>query len=150
MEAGIPALDALLVWGGAITLLAALGTAAWRAVRGTLRVGRKVEEFINDWNGEPARPGVPARLGVMQRVSGIEGRVASIEHELHPEGGTSLRDAVDLANTRLARRSATRVGRSTSRRRPSDEPPALHGSGGGRFLIHDDPKGHAICVGALP
>lgn len=58
---GIPALDAALVWGGAITALAGIGTVAWRGVRGVLHLGRRVNEFMDDWAGEEARPGVPAR-----------------------------------------------------------------------------------------
>lgn len=100
---GIPALDLVLVWGGAFTILAGAGTAAWRGIRGTLHLGRRVEQFMDDWIGEEARPGVPGRPGVMQRVSGIEERLARVEHELYPNSGGSLRDAVDMANVRLAR-----------------------------------------------
>lgn len=104
MEAtGIPALDAALTWGGAITVLASVGTVAWRGLRGTLRLARRVEEFMDDWAGEEERPGVPGRLGVMARVSAIEDRLGRVEDELYPNSGGSLRDAVDLANQRLAR-----------------------------------------------
>lgn len=58
---------------------------------------------MDDWYGEPERPGVPARPGVMERVSGIETRLNGVVHELHPNDGGSLRDAVDQANTRLRR-----------------------------------------------
>lgn len=39
----------------------------------------------------------------MERVSAIEDRLTRVEHELYPNSGGSLRDAVDLANRRLAR-----------------------------------------------
>ncbi|WP_289975148.1 hypothetical protein [Streptomyces sp. SRF1] len=100
---GIPALDAALVWGGAVSVLAGVGTVVWRGLRGALRLGRRVNEFMDDWAGEEARPGVPGRPGVMERVSAIEGRLQRVEHELYPNSGGSLRDAVDLANERLAR-----------------------------------------------
>ena len=103
METGYPWLDRFLVWGGALTLAAAVVALLWRAVRGTVRVAGKVETLVDDWTGEEARPGVAARPGVMERVGVIEERVERIERELHPEGGTSLRAAVDLANSRLAR-----------------------------------------------
>ncbi|MFE4972647.1 hypothetical protein ACFRAR_11055 [Kitasatospora sp. NPDC056651] len=44
-----------------------------------------------------------ARPGLMERVGGIEDRLTRVEHELYPNSGESLRDAVDLANRRLAR-----------------------------------------------
>jgi HAMP domain-containing protein len=49
---------------------------------------RKQRIFESDWNGEPARPGVPGRAGIMERVAAIEG-------ELKPNGGGSLRDSVN-------------------------------------------------------
>ncbi|WP_439082045.1 hypothetical protein [Streptomyces sp. WL006] len=97
------ALDAVLVWGGAVSVVATLGTVAWRAARGAIRLGRRVDHFMDDWTGEEERPGVPARPGVIERVSGIEERLSRVEHELYPNSGGSLRDAVDLANERLAR-----------------------------------------------
>lgn len=106
---GVPAVDTFLIWGGALTLAAAVGALAWKAVRGTLRLGGKIEQFIDDWNGEEERPGVPARPGVMERVggiedrmTGIEDRVARVEEQMNPNHGSSLRDAVDLANRRLS------------------------------------------------
>lgn len=44
---------------------------------------RRTQEFLEDWFGEPARPGQEARPGAMQRL-------AQLEHN----GGSSLRDAV--------------------------------------------------------
>ncbi|HBF79404.1 MAG TPA: hypothetical protein DD420_05555 [Streptomyces sp.] len=43
---------------------------------------------------EGGRPGVTARLG------GVEQRLGSVEHELHPHPGGSLREAVDRAHAR--------------------------------------------------
>ncbi|MEZ7005810.1 hypothetical protein [Streptomyces sp. AD55] len=100
---GIPALDTLLVWGGAITVLAGVVTVVWRAVRGLAHFARRVEQFMDDWAGQPARAGVPVRPGVMERMAGMEERLGRVEHELYPNTGHSLRDAVDLANHRLAR-----------------------------------------------
>lgn len=100
---GIPAVDALLVWGGAASVLTAVATVLWKITRGALALGRRVEEFMDDWTGEEPRPGVPGRPGVMERLGGFEDRLGRVEHELHPNSGESLRDAVDLANHRLAR-----------------------------------------------
>lgn len=102
-ETGVPALDTVLVWGGALTLLVAAGTAAWRAIRAAARLGRRTNNFMDDWYGEEQRPGVTGRPGVMERIGGIEDRLTRVEHELYPNSGDSLRDAVDQANERLAR-----------------------------------------------
>jgi hypothetical protein len=106
---GVPAVDTLLVWGGVVSLVVTLGALAWRGIRSGVRIGRRMDEFIDDWRGEPSRPGVPARPGVMERMEGLETRMNGfdddlqrIKHELYPNGGGSLRDAVNLANQQLA------------------------------------------------
>lgn len=55
---------------------------------------RRVDDFLGDWNGEPDRPGVPGHPGVMARLDGIERRVTAVEKQLHPNGGSTLADAV--------------------------------------------------------
>jgi hypothetical protein len=79
-------LDTAAVTGfvGAVT-----GSLATLAVAWT-RVVRPIQRIAEDWNGEPARPrdGVPERPGVMLRLSRIEA-------EMHPNGGSSMRDAVN-------------------------------------------------------
>lgn len=56
---------------------------------------RKINHFVDDMTGEEARPGFPARPGLFQRLD-------SIEHELHPNSGKSLRDAIDQQGKQLA------------------------------------------------
>lgn len=70
---------------GAITT--AIGGVAL-LLRGAARRGKRFADFLDDWNGEPARSGVAERPGVMQRLASIEG-------ELRPNGGGSIRDAVN-------------------------------------------------------
>ncbi len=94
---GNPTLDVVLMWGGAITVLAGVIGLLWRATRASMRLAGRVEEFMDDWAGEPGRP------GVMERVVGIEERLTRVEHELYPNSGGSLRGAVDMANERLSR-----------------------------------------------
>jgi len=53
--------------------------------------------------GNLAGPGVLPRSGVMERLAWFEDRLTRVEHELHPNSGQSLRDAVDRANLRLTR-----------------------------------------------
>ncbi|MEV0016716.1 hypothetical protein [Streptomyces tendae] len=100
---GIPAVDAVLVWGGAVSLLTGVVTVLWRGVRGAVHLAGRTGQFFDDFYGEEERPGVPARPGVLERLSAFEARMTRVEHELYPNSGESLRDAVDLANRRLAR-----------------------------------------------
>ncbi|MEW2066625.1 hypothetical protein [Streptomyces sp. NPDC007346] len=102
-ETGIPALDVVLMWGGAVTVVAGVIALAWRAVRASVRLAARVDHFMDDWAGEVGRAGVPARPGVMERLATFEDRLTSVEHELYPNDGGSLRDAVDRANARLTR-----------------------------------------------
>jgi uncharacterized coiled-coil protein SlyX len=76
---------------------------------------KRVVHFLDDFNGEEARPGIPERLGMSARISQLENCVSSsrteleqlnkkvtfIEKELHPNHGTSMRDKVDRIVLRL-------------------------------------------------
>lgn len=66
----------------ALGVLAAIATAvawllhkAWPAVR-------KLNHFVDDVAGEPARPGVPARPGLMERMCNLEGRLGNVEEDV--------------------------------------------------------------------
>lgn len=90
----------------------------WTATRNLARGLRRLVHFADDWFGEPERDGVPARPGVMERMSAIESagadtradvrglleRVERVEHELRPNSGLSLRDAVDRVENAVADR----------------------------------------------
>jgi len=60
----------------------------WRWSRGTTR---QLSTFLEDWNGEGPRPGVPARLGVMERLAVVEGDTA----QLRRNGGAHLADKIE-------------------------------------------------------
>jgi hypothetical protein len=113
---GIPAIDAAVVWSAVAVAIATGVGLLWRVTRRIKRAANRVEEFVDDWTGEPARPGVEARPGVMERLGGMEQRlggiercgadtarrVERIEHELHPNSGTSVRDALDRVEAALS------------------------------------------------
>lgn len=108
-------LTPLIAWGaGSLLALGALATAAvalGKAGRRVLRIARTFDLFFREWFGEapdeqrgkPRRPGIPERLGnvekhmgrMCERLSEVDDRVQRVEHEMHPNSGSSLRDAVD-------------------------------------------------------
>lgn len=122
MSTGVQAVDAALVWGGAISVLGGVVTVLWRVIRATSRLASRAGQFFDDWYGEEGRPGVPARAGVMERLGDVEAGLQELRHEVRPNGGDSLRDAVNLANRRLARLCPD-PGPSADLE-PPDDPPA--------------------------
>jgi len=85
------ATSAILIAAG---LVAAL-TVLLKAVGWMLRTLHRLGDFLDDWNGEPARPGVPRRPGHLERLQNVESSVRRIEEQMHNNGGSSLRDQVD-------------------------------------------------------
>ncbi|WP_116200739.1 hypothetical protein [Amycolatopsis circi] len=88
----------------------------WTATRNAARGLRRLGHFADDWFGEPERNGSPARPGVIERIAAIETdgaatrddvrdlveRVERVEHELRPNSGASLRDAIDRVENAVA------------------------------------------------
>ncbi len=70
-----------------LTALGWLVTKAWRGLR-------SIGHLVDDLRGEPARPGVPERPGIMTRLAALEADTARVKAEVTPNGGGSLRDAV--------------------------------------------------------
>lgn len=87
---GILILDAIIIAGAVTAALMGLFK-AFKAIAGLVR---RVTHFLDDYLGTEERPGVPARAGLSERL-------ASIEHELHPNSGTSMRDSIDRIESRL-------------------------------------------------
>jgi hypothetical protein len=82
--------------------LGALGwlvTKAWRGLRG-------IGHLVDDLRGEPARPGVPERPGIMSRLATLEQDVSRVRSEVTPNGGGSMRDAVNRIETKLREHDA--------------------------------------------
>lgn len=97
---GVPVVDAAVIWSVAAAAILGLLTLACRAVVAVRRMMQRVDDLVDDWQGVPERPGVPGRPGVMARLRQIESRMAGVEHELRPNSGRSLRDAVDRVDAR--------------------------------------------------
>ena len=104
---------------GIIAVFAVIGW-AWKQLKPPTK---GIEHFLEDWNGEPERPGVPARPGMMQRVANIETAqnasathqtkaeeffekyapiIDRLDHEMHPNSGSSMADAVNRTERSLA------------------------------------------------
>lgn len=89
----------------AAAVVTALGV-LWRkvvrpALRWTRRTARRVDATLDGLLGVPAKDDQPAKPGIIERMGRVEQRLASIEHELHPNSGTSLRDAVDRVEQKV-------------------------------------------------
>ena len=97
---------------GVVTAVAA-GAWLWRAaigpaVKRARAVGRQVEDFLESWQGRPARPGYPAEPGIPERVAGIEDlmpgwttalaehteAIEEIRYHIQPNHGGSAHDAL--------------------------------------------------------
>jgi len=73
---GNPWLDVFVAAGIIATglgLLALIG----KVVRWMLRTWKRITDFLDDWNGEPARPGVEARPGFPERIARLERTVSN-------------------------------------------------------------------------
>lgn len=67
---------------GVVTAVGILAGAAYEVIKIAKRFDRKFDEFQSDWNGTEARPGVPGRAGVMERLSLIEVAQTDTRHRL--------------------------------------------------------------------
>ncbi len=89
--------------------------ALWKGGRAVARFMRRVYDFLDQWNGEPARDGEPARAGVPARLAALEvgqretraavqqvrTEVQQVKGELKPNGGTTLRDGLNRIEEHL-------------------------------------------------
>lgn len=88
-------MSVLILWATLGPAIALVLAGAWRLFRSIRRVAVRIDEFMDDWAGQPARPGVHRRPGVMERLE-------RIEHELKPNSGESLRDAVNRIEAQVS------------------------------------------------
>lgn len=87
-------MQTLIAAGAAAGAILAVFALIGYVVRTMRKLTREFSNFREDWAGEAGRPGVPARPGVLERLT-------SIEHELKTNGGSSLKDAVNRVDRRL-------------------------------------------------
>jgi hypothetical protein len=104
---GVHGIDQLVIWSIAAVAIAGGVALLWRVTRGARHLVRRLDEFADDWQGLPNRPGVPGHAGVMARLGAIEDRLAAVEHELRPNSGSSMRDAIDRVDERTRRFAPT-------------------------------------------
>lgn len=97
-------MDPATIWATIGGVVASVG-AIWAVVKKILPFLRKIFHLIDDLTGEEERPGVPARLGVLGELGAVRTklddvtvRLGSIEHELHPNSGSSM---IDKLNVRI-------------------------------------------------
>lgn len=91
----------IIYWAGAILTITGALFALVKLGGGVFRTSKKWDDFLEDWHGTPARPGRPAVPGVMQRLVELEDGLRTVSHEMFPNSGLSLRDAVNRAETDL-------------------------------------------------
>lgn len=98
-------LIAVWPWFGAFCAAGFLILMGWKYLRPPTK---GLNHFLEDWNGEPERPGVPGRPGVMVRFSNIEefttkyGPIIDrLDHEMHPNSGSSMADSVNRTERKL-------------------------------------------------
>ena len=87
-----------LMAGGGAALLGILTVAA----RTGRVMHRRITDFLDDWTGQPKRPGVPERPGVMARLAAVEDAALTVKSETMPNHGNSMRDIVHQTSIDLA------------------------------------------------
>ena len=65
-----------------VVILGVLVTVAIRINKLIYPVWHKLEEMANDFTGEPERPGVPAKPGIMERIAKLEQLVEELSNKI--------------------------------------------------------------------
>jgi len=63
---------------GLVTFAITLLGIAWKFIAYVRAFAKRFESFLEDWEGEKARPGVPERPGVMERLQRNEDAIAQL------------------------------------------------------------------------
>lgn len=76
-----------------------------KKVHDTVRpYAQAIRDFLTDWQGTPARPGVERKPGVMERLDGQDGQIAEIRKQVTPNHGTSAHDKLARQITHVNRK----------------------------------------------
>ena len=89
-----------LVTGVIAVLSTGSAVATWIGVKVWPFV-RKLNHFVDDVAGEPPRRGVPARPGLMERMSTVETDLRIVKAEVKNSHGSNLRDDLDRVEAQL-------------------------------------------------
>lgn len=85
-----------------VIVATALATAVGWALRCTWRILSRTTRFLDDYFGEAARDGLPARPGVMSRLQNVEEITTEVRAEMRINAGNSLRDVVHQTAAEVA------------------------------------------------
>lgn len=85
----------VLVILGTAGIVSAVAVIWKQAILPITHLVEEVKDFLGDWKGEPERPGVPGRMGVLERLEEHDNELQAIRAEVRPNDGGSLRDAVN-------------------------------------------------------
>jgi hypothetical protein len=88
------------VMAGLAAVLASV-VGVWASARKLAKYLRPFRDFLSDWNGEPARPGVARKPPVMERLAALDegqlhiiDRLRRVEAAQTPNGGGTMRDEI--------------------------------------------------------
>ena len=106
---GNRAIDLLLLTAAVLVALGTVKRYVWPALCGAYRLLRTIDQGATDYHLSGGF------AGIKRRDDEMAAEISAIKKELHPNGGGSLRDAVDKAATeaRTAAEEAARIGKVT-------------------------------------
>lgn len=98
----------MLEAAGVAAAVAAAVLGVGKVAHATWRIWRRVDVFLDDWNGVPERPGFTGLPSMSARVSSVESALIELRAQVTPNGGTTqqLGDRIVRMEARLERMEA--------------------------------------------
>ncbi|MEV6413839.1 hypothetical protein [Kribbella sp. NPDC051718] len=56
-----------------------------------VKIWKRVDAFLEDWNGTPGRPGRQSTPSMPERMATVEAGLAAVEKQVTPNGGNTTR-----------------------------------------------------------